>query len=344
MGILGWSMAIPGRAGHRRGAREVTGTCLLAAFLFSACSQATAQPVSTPTHGSLSMTSSKSNNTPTIPTSISVSTVLSTSTFLKPFNCLDPEESVYSPNGDWVAQGCYNSENLDIYTNKASDLRLSFQLFFSGIFNSETVGRLKPYYWSNDSRYLYLLASKLPDSDHGICWIPFGFKGLLKLDIMNRSIDFIVGSEIGNGDYVILASPNKRQIIYSEIGKHPATIELVNDPKTIKTSISVDQEDTVVTQFLWSPDGTRVAVEMTNCPDSHKPSSTFGIISLDINPPLLKPFFYYQTGVNDFSLFNWMENDTIVLEHAGLNDIYDDYDVKKNKFIDNWLLDYIFLP
>jgi len=39
-----------------------------------------------------------------------------------------------------------------------------------------------------------------------------------------------------------------------------------------------------------------------------------------------------------------MENDTIVLEHAGLNDIYDDYDVKKNKFIDDWHLDYIFIP
>ncbi len=316
---------------------------LLIGLISSACGQA-AQPVSTPTYAYLSMTSSKSENTPTIPTSISVSTVLSTSTFSKPFDCLDPEEYVYSPNGKWAAQGCYNSENLDIYTNKASDLRLSFQLKFSGIFNSESIGRLGPYYWSNDSRFLYLLASKLPDSDHGICWTPFGFKGLIKLDITNRSIDFIVGSENGNGDYVILASPNRRQIIYSEIGKHPATIELVNDPITNKTSISVDQGYTGVTQFLWSPDGTRVAVEMTNCPNRNKPSSTFGIINLDINPPLVKPFFYYQTGANDFSLFNWMENDTIVLEHAGLNDIYDDYDVKKNKFIDNWHLDYIFIP
>jgi len=288
-------MAIPGRAGRQLCAREVTVTYLLAALLFSACGQAAqGVKIEVATPASSSMTSTVIDNSSAMSIPISVSTSLSASKSPITESCLNPEKYIYSPNGEWAAQGCYNSENLDIYTNKPSDFSLYYRLIFSGIFSSESVGRLEPYYWSTDSRFLYLLASKSAEPNHGICWTPFSFKGLIKLDIMNRSIDFIVGSENGNGDYVILASPNRRQIIYSEIGKHPATIELVNDPITIKTSISVDQEYTGVIQFLWSPDGTRIAVEMTNCPNRNKPSSTFGIISLDINPPLVKPFFYYQ--------------------------------------------------
>ena len=165
----------------------------------------------------------------------------------------------------------------------------------------------KPFYWSQDGRYIYVKTHQGLDGGVKYWGNVFGAEqGLARFDVDTGVMTEILKEYFGSG-YTFAISPDEKGIVYVDQRKNPLVIRwrdlLTSKEKTLK---SFDKQIYDVGAFGWSPKMDKLifsTLEIPN-PDEQNPEFLFDFFVMDLKNLRIQTVFQGFDNGLQFELWN----------------------------------------
>jgi hypothetical protein len=184
-------------------------------------------------------------------------------TAMAPFSGCGIDIELISPNGEWM----FCAPNAAVMRRDGHELAIAF-----GDMKPEWLTRIGPLHWSSDGDYLYFSTGYELD---GGCGPIFGdFNGLFRVNLVTGSVHAVLPPlDVGDGLYTYSISPTGRRLAYvHSFSGDNSLLAQIQDLKTGDVqSVELGSAFEEAGGFIWSPDGTKLLVQMRHREDPNPP-------------------------------------------------------------------------
>jgi hypothetical protein len=136
----------------------------------------------------------------------------------------------------------------------------------------------RPFFWSNNGKYLYLEIHESMDGGFGAFYTG---SGVSRFDLETGSITEIIPA---NGMFALAASPDQSQIAYINENENPIAIKSYNlNTHSEKKLLVVDKKYAQVGSLGWSPKMDKLIFMTMETKDEQISDYSFGIFVLDLS-------------------------------------------------------------
>jgi hypothetical protein len=180
-----------------------------------------------------------------------------------PIKCDLPGPFLVSPDGNWLAYDCALEGPLTV-VNKDRDTMWTVP--YSDIYarGEEYGASLKPFYWSNESQYLYFIAHACCGGDGIDIDISGGGAGgpLYRLDVNTGNQSLVIAGDPLSMIYYSFSSTG-RKLLYIHEFQTPLEINILDLKTGAENSYELDDYQ-AADSVVWSPDGRSFALMIAN--------------------------------------------------------------------------------
>ena len=180
-----------------------------------------------------------------------------------------------SPDGQRILRGIEapDPNKLEIIKDSKIEWSISYDRTRSSLFNPT----YRPYFWSNDGKYLYLTVWMSMDGGFG------GFysgSGLSRFDLFTGEMTEIIAD---GAMFAFEVSADKSQIAYVNENEKPIAIKVYNlDTQSEQLLITLDKKYQQVGSIGWSPQMDKIIFMTMQIENEQMSDYSFGIFLLDL--------------------------------------------------------------
>lgn len=209
-----------------------------------------------------------------------------------------------SPDGKRILRGEESPDpnRLEIIKDGKVEWSISYNRSRPNLFNQT----YRPYFWSNDGRYLYLTVWRSMGGGFGVFYTG---SGLSRFDVLTGDMTTIIAED---GMFAFEVSPDESQIVYVNENENPVVLKSYHlDTHSEQVLLILDKQYEQAGSIGWSPKMDKlIFMTMMEVKNEQIPDYSFGIFLLDLGNKKMSPI---AENLSQWLTFNsWDEKSQVL--------------------------------